>query len=278
MAIIELHPRRKTLVLDGEPTAERLFLATPHATGSSVAIPALGSPHPDNGSLKALQISEETRYDGDPEQTLTTVTYGVNAAPCESDPNPLARCDRWTVSTGLTSVPVYRFFDGTSFQPLVNSAGDYLPGHQGQQPEAHLTLHANRAQFPMDYLVTTNKINDAAWKTANPRAWLCAGMRAEKKSELVGTQVISYYEVAVDFIYNDSLWQLYVPDVGLYYLDGGVKRRCYVEDHNGNYVPASSPVPLNPDGSMKTSGDPNILTRRIYQEADFTAIFGNSPF
>lgn len=278
MPVIEIHPRRKTTVLDGQPTAERVFLNTPHATGSSVSIPALGSAHPENNALKALQTSEETRYDGDPEQTLTTVTYGVNAAPCESDPDPLNRCDRWTVSTGLTSVAVYRWNNLGTYQPLVNSAGDYLPGHQGQQPEARLTLHANRSTFPMNYLLTTNKINNATWKTANARAWLCAGMRAEKKSELVGTQVISYYEVAVDFIYNDNLWQLYVPDVGLYYLDGGVKRRCYVEDHNGNYVPASSPVPLNADGSMKASGDPNILIRPIYAEANFTSIFGNSSF
>ena len=278
MPTIEIHPRRTVTIQNGSPTAERLFLDTPHASGPFALVPAIGSQHPDNASLIAIQVSEETRYDGDPEQTLTTVTYGVGASACENEPNPLDRCDRWTVSTGLTSVPVYRWNNNGTYQPLVNSAGDYLPGHQGQQPEARLTLHANRAQFPMNYLVTTNKINNAGWKTANARAWLCAGMRAEKKSELVGTQVISYYEVAVDFIYNDNLWQLYVPDVGLYYLDGGVKRRCYVEDHNGNYVPASSPVPLNPDGSMKASGDPNILIRPIYAEADFTSIFGDSAF
>jgi hypothetical protein len=98
-------------------------------------------------------------------------------------------------------------------------------------------------------------------------------MRAAQKSELVGTVVVSYYEVTVEFAYNEFLWQLQVPNVGLYYLESGIRKRCYVEDHNGNYIPATSPVPLDDSGGMK-SGSPDILTRPIYPEAAFTSVFG----
>lgn len=274
MPIIEIHPRRSVAVQNGSPTAERLFLDTPHASGSSAFVPPIGSPHPDNANLIAVQISEETRYDGDPEQTLTTVTYGVGANACENEPNPLDRCDRWSMSSSLTSIPVYQWNNGGNYEPLVNTAGDYLPGHTGQFPTARLQLTANRASFPWAYLMASGFVNSDSWATANPRAWLCTGMRAAQKSELVGTQVVSYYEVSVEFAYNEFLWQLIVPNVGLYYLAGGVRRRCYVEDYNGNYVPASSPVPLSPDGSMKGSGNPDMLIRPIYPETAFTSVFG----
>jgi hypothetical protein len=99
-------------------------------------------------------------------------------------------------------------------------------------------------------------------------------MRASQKSELVGTDVVSYYEVSVEFAYNEFLWELNIPNVGLYYISGGKRLRCYVEDHNGNYVPASSPVPLDDSGGMKTSGNPDILTRKIYPETSFNSVFG----
>lgn len=273
MPTIEIHPRRSVTIQNGSPTAERLFLDTPHSIGPAVFVPPIGSPHPDNASLIAIQVSKESRYDGDPEQTLTTVTYGVGADSCENAPNPLDRCDRWSMSSSLTSIPVYQWYNEGSYEPLVNTAGDYLPGHTGQFPTARLQLTGNRASFPWAYLLRSGFVNGDSWATANPRAWLCTGMRAAQKSELVGTVVVSYYEVTVEFAYNEFLWQLQVPNVGLYYLESGIRKRCYVEDHNGNYIPATSPVPLDDSGGMK-SGSPDILTRPIYPEAAFTSVFG----
>lgn len=275
MPTIEIHPRRSVAIQNGSPSAERLFLETPHADGgAAVLIPSIGSTHPQNQNLIAIQISTETRYDGDPDQTLTTVTYGAAASSCENEPNPLDRCDRWSISSSLTSIPVYQWNDGGTYRPLVNTAGDYLPGHTGQFPTARLQLTGNRGSFPWSFLLTSGYVNSDSWATSNPKAWLCTGMRAAQKSELVGTNVVSYYEVSVEFAYNEFLWQLIVPNVGLNYLDGGVRKRCYVEDHNGNYVPVSSPVPLAADGSMKQSGDPDMLTRPIYPQASFTSVFG----
>ena len=49
------------------------------------------------------------------------------------------------------------------------------------------------------------------------------------------------------------------------------------KDADGNYIPSPKPLPLNPDGSLKTSGDPAILQRPVYREIDFSTYFGSPP-
>jgi hypothetical protein len=44
-------------------------------------------------------------------------------------------------------------------------------------------------------------------------------------------------------------------------------------------VRASTPQPLNTNGTQKSAGSaPDILTRRIYPEINFTTYFGVPPF
>lgn len=275
MAIVELHPRNITTTQGNSASAERRFLTSPYATGGDT-VPALGSQHPDIASLKAVEITVETGYDGDPAQTLTTVRYQGEGSTCENDPDPLARCARWSFTTSGTSVPAFSWLDNGTPKPLVNSAGDLIGGHQVQQLEVRAVKTYNLASFPLTgaaYL--TNKVNSSSYLGGNPRSWLCAGIRASQKTELVNGVAVNYYECQAELIYNDGLWVLYVPDVGLNYLDGGVKKRCYVEDPNGNYVPSSGPIALNDDGSM--GSQVRFLTRPVYGEVDFSFEFG-SPF
>lgn len=272
MGVIELHPRSTTTNQGGSASAERRFLTTPYSDASD-SIPVLGTGHPDYASLKAVEITVETGYGGDPSQTLTVVRYTGDGTTCENDPDPLKRCARWSFSTGGISVPAYSWLDNGTRKPLVNSAGDLLTGHQVQQLEVRAVKTYNLEQFPLTGAAfLTNKVNDSAYLGGNAASWLCAGLKATQKTELVNGVAVNYYECQAELIYNDNLWVLRVPDVGMNYLDGGVKRRCYVEDPDGNYVPASAPVALNSDGSM--GSQVQLLVRPVYGEVDFAYEFG----
>lgn len=272
MGVIELHPRSTTTAQGNSSSAERRFLDTPYSNGSE-AVPPLGDAHPEYASLKAVEISVETGYGGDPSQTLTVVRYSADGTTCENEPDPLQRCARWSFSTGGVSVPAFSWLDNGTRKPLVNSAGDLITGHQVQQLEVRAVKTYNLASFPLSgaaYL--TNKVNSSSYLGGNARSWLCAGIRATQKTELVNGVAVNYYECQAELVYNDGLWVLYVPDVGIHYLDGGVKKRCYVEDNDGNYVPTSGPVALNTDGSM--GSQVQFLERPVYGEVNFAAEFG----
>lgn len=272
MGVLELHPRNTTTTQGGLPSAERRFLETPYSAGGDT-VPSLGAGHPEFASLKAVEISKETGYGGDPSQTLTVVRYSADGATCENDPDPLQRCARWSFSTGGVSVPAFSWLDNGTRKPLVNSAGDLITGHQVQQLEVRAVKTYNLASFPLSgaaYL--TNKVNNSTFLGGNARSWLCAGIRATQKTELVNGVSVHYYECQAELVYNDGLWVLYVPDVGIHYLNNGVKKRCYVEDEDGNYVPTSGPVALNPNGSM--GSQVQFLARPVYGEVNFAAEFG----
>lgn len=273
MPTIELHPRNKTTAQGSSATAERRFLESPYTLGGD-AVPALGTAHPELASLIAVEVTTETGYGGDPSQTLTIVRYSADGTTCENEPDPLQRCARWSFSTSGTSVPAFSWLDNGTRQPLVNSAGDLISGHQVRQLEVRAVKTYNLSSFPLSgaaYL--TNKVNNATYLGGNARSWLCAGIRASQKSELVNGIAVHYYECQAELIYNDALWVLYVPDVGMNYIDGGVKKRCYVVDQDGNYVPTSGPVALASDGSM-SSGSVQFLERPVYGEVNFLSEFG----
>ena len=272
MGVIELHPRSTNTAQGNSSSAERRFLDTPYSNGSDV-VPALGAAHPEYDSLKAVEISVESGYGGDPSQTLTVVRYSADGTTCENEPNPLQRCARWSFSTGGVSVPAFSWLDNGTRKPLVNSAGDLISGHQVQQLEVRAVKTYNLANFlTTGAAFLTNKVNSDSYLGGNPRSWLCAGIRATQKTELVSGVAVTYYECQAELIYNDALWVLFVPDVGLNYLEGGVKKRCFVEDTNGNYVPSSGPVALNPDGSM--GSEVQFLERPVYGEINFSSEFG----
>lgn len=271
----EIHPRSFTNRLGEPPTATRKFVEVIHGDGPD-DIPAIGAPHPEDAALECSEVTSESGYEGDVGAVTYTATYTLPQS--AADPNPLSRPDVWSFSSGGVSVPATFWNDAGTYRPIVNAAGDAIGGLSRQQLECRLSVTGNRAAFPMSVAsAVTNATNASGYAGGNPRAWLCSGITGSQKREYVGQAVIDYWEVTAELVYNDDLWVVRAPNVGLNYIDGsGAKRRCYVLDEDGNYVPSSNPVPLDSSGGM-SSGEPAILEFTVYREIDFSSYFGNPP-
>lgn len=276
MGLIEIHPRTFSQRFGETPSAQRTFVETPDVA-TFEALPALGSEHPEYAALKCASVEKTTGYGGDPDQVSYQISYAP-APTCEQEPHPLSRCDRWSIGTSGSNTPVTTWFDGGVETPLVNSAGDVITGYNKRRLEMRLSVSGNRADLPMATARTVvNAVNATAWGGGVAGSWLCSGSSAQQHTELVGTEVVDFWAVSFEFLYSAELWTLTVPDVGLYHISGGVRRRAMVADADGNYIPSPKPVPLNSDGTLKTSGDPDLLDRTIYREIDFGTYFGDPP-
>ncbi len=93
-------------------------------------------------------------------------------------------------------------------------------------------------------------------------------------------QVVNYWQVGAELVYRRSGHDLLLPHIGWHRYDAlGSKVPVTVEGEDGLTYRASSPQPLNTDGTQKyASSAPDILTRRIYPEVNFTTYFGTPPF
>jgi len=275
MGRIEIHPRTFSQRFGETPNAQRTFIETPDVA-TFEALPGIGSEHPEYAALKAVSVNKTTGYNGDPDQIQYVIAYAP-APTCEQEPNPLDRCDRWTVGTSGSQVPATTWLDSGVEKPLINSAGDPIGGYNKRRLEMRLTVSGNRATSQIATArAVVNATNSSGWGGGVARSWLCSGASSRERTELVGTLVVNFWEVSFDFLYNEELWSLSVPDVGLNYLAAGVKKRAFVEDSDGNFVPSPKPVALNADGSLR-SGDPLVLQRPVYREIEFSTYFGNPP-
>jgi hypothetical protein len=202
-----------------------------------------------------------------------------------SDPNPLLRPDVWSLQASGASVPVSVYVSTDQpgdaadvLSPLVNSAGDPIVGEKTRRAEITMTVRGNRSASPFSLATDlVNRTNFSTWANGAARTWLCTGISGEQAAEIVGDNLVEYWKTSFSFTYNADTWDKFIPDVGLNYLSGGVKRRVMVEDSDGNYVPSPKPQPLNSDGSVKTSGEADLLRRQIYRTADFSSYFGAPP-
>ena len=83
-------------------------------------------------------------------------------------PNPIARADVWSFSTGGAQVPALTYYNGTGNgdrRPLVNAANDYFEGLTRLEAEVRLTISGNRATFPSSVAASvTNAVNDVQRK------------------------------------------------------------------------------------------------------------------
>jgi len=201
-------------------------------------------------------------------------------------PNPIARADVWSFSTGGAQVPALTYYNGTGNgdrRPLVNAANDYFEGLTRLEAEVRLTISGNRATFPSSVAASvTNAVNDSAFLFGAAHQWFCGGITGAQASEVVNGQVVNYWQVGVELVYRQSGHDLLLPHVGFHQLDAtDGKVPCTVYDSVGKQmVAASVPQPLNSDGTQKLiySSAPDILTRRIYPEINFTTYFGVPPF
>jgi len=263
------------------PNAERKFVLTLDNTAPTVAEAANaigifhGSPHPE---YPFMIMTDAQVAEGSPSPFHAEVTYRYEVLnPDERDPNPLARPDVWSFSTGGAAVPALFYWDGATQKPLVNSAFDYFEGLSTEEGECRATINANRANFPLATAVAvTNTVNSGTYLGAPAHHWKCIGISGQQQTEVVNDVEINYWAITSELAYRQTGWNLQLPDVGYNYLQSGEKKRAYVIDpDSGDKVAAVNPVALNSNGSLKTAGQlPDILDRRVNREVDFSSYFG----
>lgn len=283
----EITPRSSSHKFGGSFTAEiKYHVTTDGPTSAQEAVNAVGishgTPHPEFAFLLCNQVdfSELDRFHSE-----LTYSYAVPAIGTEdSDPNPLARADIWSFSTGGAAIPALAYFSGSGnddLRPLVNSAYDFFEGAMTEESEMRCTISGNRAEFPVGVAVSvTNCVNSDAYLGAAQYQWKCQGISGQQQVEVVNGAEVKYWSVSVELAYRQSGWELVLPDVGYNYIEGNKKRRAYVEDsESGERLASSNPVALNENGSLKSPGTaPDIIYRRVHQEIEFAPLFGEPPF
>lgn len=292
----ELTGRTLTHRFGESPTAQRRFSVTlsDPVTSNQEILNAIGifhgSFHPEYPFLRCIEgsVREATPT---PYHAEVTYRYEVpQRGNQEFDPNPLARPDVWSFSSTTTTVPALTYYEGdgnSDVKPLTNTAGDYFEGLTVESAEVRAVIAGNRPTYPVGLAnAVTNAINRSAFLGAPPHTWKCQGIGAQQKTEIVNDIEINYWEVTVELVYRPESWILKLPNVGYNYLPGGTgdKAPVYVTDDapnsdtNGKDVPSQVPLALEENGDLKASGDPDILERRPYPVADFSAYFGTPSF
>ena len=241
-----------------------------------------GTAHPEYSYLVCTdaQVTEPDRHH-------VEIAYTFEVAPPGSEgglqPNPLARADVWEFSTGGSQVPCLTYYEGSGNgdqRPLVNSANDYFEGLTVNEGEVRLTISGNRPTFPAAVAsAVTNAVNSGPFLFGAAHQWCCAGITGRQASEVVNGLVVNYWQVGAELVYRRSGHDLLLPDVGWHYVSASKKYPVTVVGDDGLTYRASAPQPLETDGTQKSAGSaPDILTRRVYPEVNFTTYFGVPPF
>jgi hypothetical protein len=288
MAVIsyrEVIPRTASHKFGEAPTAERKYIVTvDEPTPTQTLVNAVGifhaAAHPEFSYLKCLniQVTETDRHHAE-------ITYSYELPKQEElDPNPLARPDVWSFSTGGSQVPALVYYDGGgngNKKPLQNTAKDFFEGLTTLEAEVRASISGNRPSFPLaNAAAVTNSVNASSYLGGAAHTWLCAGISGQQATEVVNDVELRYWQITVELVYRASGHNLLLPNVGWNYLEGGEKKRVWVKDpESGEKVASGSPRALTNAGGLKADDqEPDILTRRVYPEADFSNYFGTPPF
>lgn len=284
----EIVPRSFTHRFGESPSAEiRYHATTDGPTNTQTVLNTIGifhgAAHPEYSYLRCTEgnLNELDRF-----HVEVTYRYEVPAQGTEdSSPNPLARADVWSFSTGGAAVPALAYYEGSgngNIRPLVNSAFDFFEGAMTEESELRATITGNRDVFPIGLAgQVTNCVNSDAFLGAAAYQWKCQGISAQQQVEVVDGAEVKYWSVSVELAYRQTGWRLMLPDVGWNYLSGSEKRRAYVEGPPPEYeeIASANPVALNSNGSLKSPGTaPDILYRRVHKEVAFQPLFGTPPF
>jgi len=283
----EVIPRTFSHKFGEAPTAERKFVVTVDVpTATQDIISAVGithtAAHPEYAYLVMLDASltETDRHH-------VEITYRYELPKQEDlDPNPLARPDVWSFSTGGAQVPALVYYSGSgnaTKKPLQNSAKDYFEGLTVNEAEVRCSIAGNRSAFPLaSAAAVTNSVNSATYLGGAAHTWFCAGIGGQQATEVVNGAEVRYWQITVELVFRASGHNLLLPDVGWNYIEGGEKKRAWVwaeVDGTKEKVPSGSPRPLTNAGALKAdTEEPDILTRRVYPEVAFATYFGTPPF
>lgn len=291
----EILPRTFSHRFGESPTAERRFSATltePVAHQSILDAIGIkhGSGHPEYSYLLCTEgsVTETDRHHAEITYRYEVPQVGIE----EFQENPIARPDVWSFTTGGVAVPAFVYYPqaGNSVvKTLVNTAGDFFEGVTTEESEIRCTIAGNRPTFPLALAAdVTNSINSQPFLGGSSHTWKCAGIGGQQQVEVVNGSQVKYWSVSVELIYRQSGWKLQLPNVGWNYVQSGEKRRAWVwhDPPSGGVreaVPASTPQPLQADGSLQVanpgeSNPPSILQRRVHRELPFATYFGQPPF
>lgn len=292
MAVIgfrEVLPRTASHKFGEAPTAELKFVATVDApTPTQTVVGAIGifhgAVHPEFLYLRCNELSVT-----EPDRHHVEVTYKYELPKQEDqDPNPLARPDVWSFSTGGSQVPALSYYHGTGnddIRPLQNTAKEYVEGLTTLEAEVRASIAGNRATFPLaDAAAVTNCVNASAYLGGAPYTWQCAGISGQQATEVVNDVELRYWQITVELVYRRSGWNLLIPNVGWNYLEGGEIKRAWVRDpETGEKIASGTPRALNAAGGLKAEGQaPDILGDgsglRVHPAVDFSTYFGTPPF
>lgn len=292
MAVIsfrEVLPRTFSHKFGESPTAEMRFVVTvDEPTATQTLINAVGylhgSQHPEYSFLRMLDASVNEL---DRQHAELSLRFELPKQE-NLDPNPLARPDVWSFSTGGAQVPALAYYYGTGngdIRPLVNAAGDYIEGLTTVEAEVRATISGNRATFPLAMAAAvTNSINASPYLGGAAYTWQCAGITGQQATEVVNSIEVRYWQVSVELIYRASGYVSKIPHVGFHYIDGTKKRRAWVYDGEpgqSEKVDATTPQPLTESGDLKypgANGVPEQLLRRLHPAVEFAGYFGVPPF
>lgn len=253
---------------------------------------SMGAPHPSQPLVPLTQLSYEEDIDegrGGGDMIVYTAnikaTYELqqseNAEESSGGGDPTTRGTQYTFdSSGQPVAALYYYDNGNVLRPMANSAGDPIKGLQVDEAIQTISIKFNRYTFPWTLAAAlTNCINASQWEGFPARTVKCQGISAQSKQELIDDVNYWYYEIEIRLQYRQTGWDLYIPDVGYNYLEGGEKKRAWViapdPDAFGNEVkiPSADPVALNGAGGLAGAGAPAVLTRRIYPTVDFATYF-----
>lgn len=263
--------------LQNNPTTHTAVLNHP-----SISLSNYGAQHPEFSWLGARKVKIVERHEDSPYHILVTAEYGV-VSPNELQ-SPLSRTAEWSFVSKPSEVAALYYWDGTTRRPLTNSAYDFYEGLTTEELIVVASVTRNYSDFngsggPQDQINSTNKLNSASYLgTNNVHCWKVAGVQTEYVTEVYNNVAWYYWRTTAELHFRQSTWNLFLPDVGWNYIGGGRKRRAMVFDfENDEWVASANPVALNGSGGINLTGYPQVLERRVHEEANFTSLFGVPP-
>jgi hypothetical protein len=192
---------------------------------------------------------------------------------------PWERTDTWKFATQGVAVPALFYIDGGTIKPLVNSANDYFEGLLVDEAQQKVTITGNRQSFPSALAAAiTNCVNAGPYLGFPARHVKVQGISGELTSEVIDEQTYFYWKITSELLCRQTGWDLLVPDIGFNFIEGGVKKRAFVEGPDGEKVASANAVALNGNGGQAGAGNlPAVLTRQIYREINMSEFFGTPP-
>lgn len=279
-------PRVVTHLIGESPEFERRFVATLNTpdTNANTVISTIacghGTSHPEVAFARCYEVAVNEAYEGNRYWHEVVAKYRIPAADEQDvDLLPWLRPDVWKFQTQGVAVPALYYYDGTTQKPMTNSAGDYIEGVTVDEAQQKVTIQSNRQNFPSALAAAvTNCVNESVYLGFAQDCVKVQGISGEQATEQVNGQEVRYWKITSELLCRQTGWSLLIPDVGFNFIEGGVRKRAFVEGPDEEDLPSANPVPLDGSGGIKAAGSlPAILTRRVYKRIAMSTYFGTPP-